>query len=111
MRKANYFTDGRVVVDSIGVGRFKVKDVNQVDGYDSASCEQITDIPPRESEMRKLLSLSNTVFARANEWFESLPDDMSAALVGHFGEMPERVSEGEQYAVSFYFFYQKFSFL
>lgn len=97
VRNANYFHDGRVVVDSVGIGRFRVKEVTQIDGYDSASCDQIIDVQPKPSEMKKLLSLSNTVFARANEWFDSLPDDMSAALKRHFGEMPERAGEGDQY--------------
>lgn len=97
VRKANYFHDGRVVVDSIGVGRFRVKEVNQVDGYDSAGCDHITDKHPQPSEMRKLFSLSNTVFAKATEWFDSLPDDMSAALRRHFGDMPERSNDAEDY--------------
>jgi len=99
VRKANYFHDGRVVVDSLGVGRFRVKEVTQVDGYDSASCDHITDEHPKPSEMRKLLSLSNTVFARATEWFDALPEDMSAALRRHFGDMPERSNEADEYKV------------
>ena len=101
VRKANYFQDGRVVVDSVGVGRFRVKEVTQVDGYESATCDVIVDQQPRESDMKKLLTLSNTVFARANEWFDSLPDDMSAALKRHFGEMPDRDLEVDQYQVQF----------
>ena len=44
VRKANYFQDGRVVVDSVGVGRFKVNEVTQVDGYESATCDIIARV-------------------------------------------------------------------
>ena len=39
------------------------------------------------------------VFQRALQWFESLPDDQSQALTRHYGEMPERSTERQEYAV------------
>lgn len=61
VRSANYFRDGRVVVESEGVGRFKVKEVSQVDGYDSSTYTAIIDNPPRPQDLNRLADLSNKV--------------------------------------------------
>ena len=76
MKTANYFRDGRVVVESVGVGRFKVfyatlgeillfllkvNEVQQIDGYDSATFVAIIDQPPRQSELNRLSDLLNQV--------------------------------------------------
>lgn len=98
VRSANYFRDGRVVVESEGVGRFKVKEVSQVDGYDSSTYVAIIDIPPRPQEMNRLDDLSNKVHDKAHEWFSSLPEEMSAALVRHFGPMPPRTDDHNEIA-------------
>ena len=60
VRNTDYFNDGRVVVDSVGVGRFKVQNNFTIDGYDAATVQRVIDIPPREGEMQKLSTLSNT---------------------------------------------------
>ena len=41
------------------------------------------------------------VHNKANEWFQSLPPDMSAALVRHFGPMPQRNDDKSEFTVSF----------
>ena len=61
MCKANYCRDGRVVVESLGVGRFRVLEATQVDGYDSSSFEPIEDTPPKPSELPKIRQLLNQV--------------------------------------------------
>ena len=58
VRNTDYFNDGRVVVDSVGVGRFKVKNNLIIDGYDAATVERVIDVPPRESDMGRLATLS-----------------------------------------------------
>ena len=60
VRNTDYFNDGRVVVDSVGVGRFKVQNNLTIDGYDAATVERVIDVPPREGEMARLTSLSTT---------------------------------------------------
>jgi len=97
VRSANYFRDGRVVVESEGVGRFKVKEVSQVDGYDSSTYTAIIDNPPRPQDLNRLADLSNKVHDKANEWFSSLPEEMSAALVRHFGPMPPRTDDHAEF--------------
>jgi len=100
VRNTDYFNDGRVVVDSVGVGRFKVQNNLIIDGYDAATVERVIDVPPRESDMGRLATLSTLVFQRALQWFESLPDDQSQALIRHYGEMPDRSTEQQEYANS-----------
>jgi len=58
VRNTDYFNDGRVVVDSVGVGRFKVQNNLIIDGYDAATVERVIDVPPRESDMGRLATLS-----------------------------------------------------
>ena len=42
----------------------------------------------------------NKVHDKANEWFSSLPEEMSAALVRHFGPMPSRTDDHAEFEVS-----------
>ena len=104
-------------MESQGVGRFKVKEVSQVDGYDSSTYTAIIDNPPRLQDHNRLADLSNKVSTKkrlyfslkqinfkvhdkANEWFSSLPEEMSAALVRHFGPMPPRTDDHAEFEVS-----------
>ena len=98
------------------MGRFKVKEVSQVDGYDSSTYTAIIDNPPRPQDLNRLADLSNKVsfiklkikilnilkvHDKANEWFSSLPEEMSAALVRHFGPMPSRTDDHAEFEVYF----------
>ena len=43
VRDVNFFPDGRSVVDTIGVSRFKVLSHGQRDGYNTAKIEYLED--------------------------------------------------------------------
>ena len=46
------------------------------------------------------------VHDKANEWFSSLPEEMSAALVRHFGPMPPRTDDHAEFEVSYVYHIQ-----
>ena len=77
VQNANYFRDGRVVVESVGVGRFKVNEVEQIDGYDSATFVAIIDQPPKKSELSRLGDLLNQVCSFFNNDFLMLQSKVS----------------------------------
>ena len=86
-----------------------------MDGYDSSTYTAIIDNPPRPQDLNRLADLSNKVrffswcieskftfdkvHDKANEWFSSLPEEMSAALVRHFGPMPPRTDDHAEFEV------------
>ncbi|XP_068602354.1 LON peptidase N-terminal domain and RING finger protein 2 [Brachionichthys hirsutus] len=93
VRDVKFFHDGRSVVDTIGVSRFKVLGHGQRDGYHTAKIEYLEDKKVEAEELVELLKLHDSVYDQANGWFTSLKEDMKSQILSHFGHLPGRDPE------------------
>ncbi|KAM4797084.1 LON peptidase N-terminal domain and RING finger protein 2 isoform 2-T2 [Rhinophrynus dorsalis] len=93
VRDVKFFPDGRSVVDTVGLSRFKVLSHGQRDGYNTANIEYLEDKKVEGQEYEELLLLHNTVYDQALAWFTSLKDNMKAQILSHFGPMPSKESD------------------
>ncbi|KAJ6667435.1 hypothetical protein lerEdw1_016556 [Lerista edwardsae] len=105
VRDVKFFPDGRSVVDTVGVRRFRVLSHGQRDGYNTANIEYLEDKkePNFESifmhgqvegaDYEELVCLHDSVYDQAVTWFTSLKDNMKAQILNHFGSMPGKESE------------------
>ncbi|KAM5181855.1 LON peptidase N-terminal domain and RING finger protein 2 [Mantella aurantiaca] len=92
VRDVKFFPDGRSVVDTIGLSRFKVLSHGQRDGYNTANIEYLEDKKVEGQEYEELLLLHNAVYDQAFSWFSSLKDNLKAQILNHFGSMPSKES-------------------
>ncbi|XP_075192529.1 LON peptidase N-terminal domain and RING finger protein 2 isoform X2 [Anomaloglossus baeobatrachus] len=90
VRDVKFFPDGRSVVDTIGLSRFKVLSHGQRDGYNTANIEYLEDKKVEGQEYEELLLFHNSVYDQALAWFSSLKDNMRAQILNHFGSMPNK---------------------
>ncbi|XP_075708752.1 LON peptidase N-terminal domain and RING finger protein 2 [Rhinoderma darwinii] len=90
LRDVKFFPDGRSVVDTIGLSRFKVLSHGQRDGYNTANIEYLEDKKVEGQEYEELLLLHNSVYDQAFCWFSSLKDNLRAQILNHFGSMPSK---------------------
>ncbi|XP_058049735.1 LON peptidase N-terminal domain and RING finger protein 1 isoform X1 [Ahaetulla prasina] len=91
VRNLDYLPDGRSVVDTIGLKRFRVIRRGMKDGYCTADIEDLEDIKVKdEGEMRKLQELHNIVYNQACSWFQSLRNKFHSQILQYFGPMPEK---------------------
>ncbi|XP_044072490.1 LON peptidase N-terminal domain and RING finger protein 2 [Siniperca chuatsi] len=90
VRDVKFFPDGRSVVDTIGVSRFKVLSHGQRDGYHTAKIEYLEDKKVEGEELVELLKLHDSVYEQANNWFTSLKDNMKSQILSHFGHLPSK---------------------
>ncbi|XP_045062398.1 LON peptidase N-terminal domain and RING finger protein 2-like [Coregonus clupeaformis] len=88
VRDVKFFPDGRSVVDTIGVSRFKVLSHGQRDGYNTAKIEYLEDRKVEGQELAELQKLYVSVYDQASGWFTSLKDDMKSQIISHFGHLP-----------------------
>ncbi|XP_056411951.1 LON peptidase N-terminal domain and RING finger protein 2 isoform X2 [Hyla sarda] len=90
VRDVKFFPDGRSVVDTIGLSRFKVLSHGQRDGYNTANIEYLEDKKVEGQDYEELLLLHNSVYDQALAWFSSLKDNLRAQILNHFGPMPSK---------------------
>ncbi|XP_059198873.1 LON peptidase N-terminal domain and RING finger protein 2 [Centropristis striata] len=90
VRDVKFFPDGRSVVDTIGVSRFKVLGHGQRDGYNTAKIEYLEDKKVEGEGLVELLKLHDSVYEQANNWFTSLKDNMKSQILSHFGHLPSK---------------------
>ncbi|KAG7277695.1 hypothetical protein CRUP_024515 [Coryphaenoides rupestris] len=93
VRDVKFFPDGRSVVDTIGVSRFKVLSHGQRDGYNTAKIEYLEDKKVEGEELVELLKLHDSVYEQASSWFTSLCDAMKNQILSHFGHLPTKDPE------------------
>lgn len=67
VRDVKFFPDGRSVVDTIGVSRFKVLSHGQRDGYHTAKIEYLEDKRVR-GPFGLMLDNSKPIFFRVDRW-------------------------------------------
>uniref|UniRef100_A0A668AW30 Si:ch1073-440b2.1 n=1 Tax=Myripristis murdjan TaxID=586833 RepID=A0A668AW30_9TELE len=90
VRDVKFFPDGRSVVDTIGVSRFRVLSHGQRDGYNTAKIEYLEDRKVEGEELVELLKLHDSVYEQASSWFTSLKDNMKSQILSHFGHLPSK---------------------
>uniref|UniRef100_A0A8C5DNI5 LON peptidase N-terminal domain and ring finger 2 n=1 Tax=Gouania willdenowi TaxID=441366 RepID=A0A8C5DNI5_GOUWI len=90
VRDVKFFPDGRSVVDTIGVSRFKVLSHGQRDGYNTAKIEYLEDKKSNGQELVELLKMHDAVYEQASNWFTSLKDNMKSQILSHFGNLPSK---------------------
>ncbi|XP_077473441.1 LON peptidase N-terminal domain and RING finger protein 2-like [Stigmatopora argus] len=90
VQDVKFFPDGRSVVETVGVSRFKVLSHGQRDGYHTAKIDYLEDQKVEGEELVELLKLHDAVYEQANNWFTSLKDNMKTQIVGHFGQLPSK---------------------
>ncbi|XP_063068418.1 LON peptidase N-terminal domain and RING finger protein 2 isoform X2 [Engraulis encrasicolus] len=93
VKDVKFFPDGRSVVDTVGVSRFKVLSHGQRDGYHTAKIEYLQDKKVEGEELAELLKLHDSVYDQANAWFTSLKDNMKSQILSHFGHLPVKDPE------------------
>lgn len=93
IRDVKFFPDGRSVVDTVGVRRFRVLSHGQRDGYNTANIEYLEDKKVEGPEYEELVRLHDSVYDQAVAWFTSLKDNMKVQILNHFGSMPGKESE------------------
>ncbi|XP_053733687.1 LON peptidase N-terminal domain and RING finger protein 2 [Synchiropus splendidus] len=93
VQDVKFFPDGRSVVDTVGVSRFKVLSHGQRDGYHTAKIEYLEDNKVEGEELVELLKLHDSVYEQANNWFTSLKDNMKSQILSHFGNLPSKDPE------------------
>ncbi|XP_027012019.1 LON peptidase N-terminal domain and RING finger protein 2 isoform X1 [Tachysurus fulvidraco] len=90
VKDVKFFPDGRSVVDTVGMARFKVLSHGQRDGYNTAKIEYLEDKKVEGEELSELLKLHDSVYDQATAWFTSLKDNMKSQILSHFGHLPAK---------------------
>nr|XP_056711058.1 LON peptidase N-terminal domain and RING finger protein 1 [Euleptes europaea] len=99
IRNVDYLPDGRSIVDTVGLRRFRVLQRGMKDGYCTADIEYLEDTKSKdEGEMKKLGELHDFVYSQACGWFQSLRNKFHTQILQHFGPMPERESNIQETA-------------
>uniref|UniRef100_A0A8C6YD54 LON peptidase N-terminal domain and ring finger 2 n=1 Tax=Naja naja TaxID=35670 RepID=A0A8C6YD54_NAJNA len=93
IRDVKFFPDGRSVVDTVGVRRFRVLSHGQRDGYNTANIEYLEDKKAEGAEYEDLVRIHDSVYDQAVSWFTCLKDNMKAQILNHFGPMPGKERE------------------
>uniref|UniRef100_A0A4W5MZG4 Si:ch1073-440b2.1 n=1 Tax=Hucho hucho TaxID=62062 RepID=A0A4W5MZG4_9TELE len=90
VKDVKFQPDGRSVVDTVGVSRFRVLSHGHRDGYNTAKIEHLEDQKVDGEELAELQKLHDCVYEQASTWFTSLKDNMKNQIVSHFGQLPEK---------------------
>ncbi|XP_077158167.1 LON peptidase N-terminal domain and RING finger protein 1 [Paroedura picta] len=99
IRNVDYLPDGRSIVDTVGLRRFRVLQRGMKDGYCTADIEYLEDTKIKdEGEMKKLAELHDFVYIQACNWFQSLRNKFHTQILQHFGPMPEMESNIQEMA-------------
>ncbi|XP_031680146.1 LON peptidase N-terminal domain and RING finger protein 2 isoform X2 [Oncorhynchus kisutch] len=88
VKDVKFQPDGRLVVDTVGVSRFKVLSHGHRDGYNTAKIKHLEDQKVEGEELAELQKLHDCVYEQASTWFTSLKDNMKNQIVSHFGKLP-----------------------
>uniref|UniRef100_A0A8C8GQ48 Uncharacterized protein n=1 Tax=Oncorhynchus tshawytscha TaxID=74940 RepID=A0A8C8GQ48_ONCTS len=88
VKDVKFQPDGRLVVDTVGVSRFRVLSHGHRDGYNTAKIKHLEDQKVEGEELAELQKLHDCVYEQASTWFTSLKDNMKNQIVSHFGKLP-----------------------
>ncbi|XP_036160421.1 LON peptidase N-terminal domain and RING finger protein 3 isoform X2 [Myotis myotis] len=100
IRNVQFFADGRSVIDSVGKRRFRVLRQGQRDGYNTADIEYIEDQKVLGEDCAELMGLHNCVYEQASSWFHSLKNSLRNRIINHFGPMPDKDADPQDFLSS-----------
>nr|CAI5859087.1 unnamed protein product [Callosobruchus analis] len=81
--------DGRFILTTVGVRRFKVLVRSEQDGYDTAAVQYISDAVMSAEKLPELRNLHAKVHAKAFRWIRSLKPKVLAEVERLIGQMPK----------------------
>lgn len=96
--------NGCSILSTIGCKRFKVIERSEKDGYDTANVEFICDEVIGEERLSIVKQLNETIYMKANSWYNSLPTHIHNEIHKSFGLMPalqrhlESITDGPAWA-------------
>jgi Lon protease-like protein len=86
IKSVEYLPDGRIIVETVGVRRFRVIERSVKDGYDTARVEWIQDSVPKNDDEKKILhKVKEKVYLMARNWYDKLTADQQDRIVKFFG--------------------------
>ncbi|XP_066260354.1 LON peptidase N-terminal domain and RING finger protein 3 [Euwallacea similis] len=88
VRDAVTLEDGRIILSTQGIRRFRVMSGNEKDGYDTAKIEHIRDARPKHEDVSSLESLHQKVYTRAVKWIHLLSPSALSEVERLIGRMP-----------------------
>ncbi|XP_076262889.1 LON peptidase N-terminal domain and RING finger protein 2 isoform X2 [Rhynchophorus ferrugineus] len=80
--------DGRIILASLGIKRFKIIIRGEEDGYDTAEIETIKDIPPLPEKLQELEALHQKVHNNAVSWVKTLSHRVLSEIEQLIGTIP-----------------------
>ncbi|KAJ8943583.1 hypothetical protein NQ318_006585 [Aromia moschata] len=80
--------DGRFILTTVGVRRFKVVNRGEQDGYDTAKVQYIKDSSVPAEKLPELTALHDKVRTKATKWIRSLKPKVLAEVERLIGQMP-----------------------
>ncbi|KAJ8983463.1 hypothetical protein NQ317_014921 [Molorchus minor] len=80
--------DGRFILTTIGVRRFRVIDRGEQDGYDTAKVQYIKDNTIPSEKLPEMIALHEKVHTKASKWIRSLRPKVLAEVERLIGQMP-----------------------
>ncbi|CAG9855662.1 unnamed protein product [Phyllotreta striolata] len=81
--------DGRFILTTVGVRRFKVISRSEKDGYDTAKIHYIKDTDVPADKLQDLIQLNDRVYNKASKWIKSLKPKVLAEVERLIGKMPK----------------------
>ncbi|KAJ8971411.1 hypothetical protein NQ314_000721 [Rhamnusium bicolor] len=81
--------DGRFILTTVGVRRFKVISKGEHDGYDTAKVQYIKDSVVPAEKLPELIALHEKVHNKASKWTRSLKPKVLAEVERLIGQMPK----------------------
>ncbi|XP_072400012.1 LON peptidase N-terminal domain and RING finger protein 3 [Diabrotica undecimpunctata] len=81
--------DGRFILTTIGVRRFKVVSRNEQDGYDTAKINYIKDNDVPAEKLQELMLIHEKVYSKASKWIKSLKPKALREVERLIGKMPK----------------------
>ncbi|XP_072318044.1 LON peptidase N-terminal domain and RING finger protein 3-like [Eucyclogobius newberryi] len=93
IRDVKFFSDGRSVVNTVGMRRFRVVQHRERDGYNTADIEYLEDLKVEGAAELELQKLHDLVYDLGVVWVNSLKLEQKERIEGHFGPMPPKELE------------------
>ncbi|XP_021206017.1 uncharacterized protein LOC101735755 isoform X2 [Bombyx mori] len=85
-----HMEDGRSILSTVGVSRFRVLETGVRDGYDIARVQVITDLIPEDSiQICDLRVTAVHICYKALSWLNSMHETVYSEIVSAFGNMPQ----------------------
>lgn len=89
VKDAVHLHDGRSILTTVGVSRFKVLQKGEQDGYDTVKVQYIRDSMVSAEKLPELLTLHQRVYNKAAKWVNSLTPRVLDEVERSIGKMPE----------------------